>query len=61
MTSPHWHTSSYSGPNGGNCVEVAETSIGAVVRDTQNRDKETLLFPVGEWTAFLRDVQTGTL
>ncbi len=35
-----WRKSSYSGPNGGECVEVAAT--GAVlVRDTADRDQVT--------------------
>jgi hypothetical protein len=35
-----WRTSSYSGANGGQCIEVAGNRIGkpVLVRDTKNRD-----------------------
>lgn len=56
-----WHKSSYSGPQGGDCVEVAETPAGALVRDTQNRDRGHLRFTAVEWTAFLGDVKAETL
>ena len=46
-----WRKSSYSGGNGGQCVEVA--APGAVlVRDTTNRDGGTLAFSAGAWKAF---------
>lgn len=46
-----WRKSSYSGANGGNCVEVA-TADGVMVRDTTNRDGGTLILTVGAWYAF---------
>ncbi len=50
-----WRTSSYSGPNGGECVEVAVA--GAVlVRDTTNRSGPMLTFTADAWRAF-----TGTI
>jgi Domain of unknown function (DUF397) len=46
-----WRKSSYSGPNGGECVEVAAT--GAVlVRDTADRDGAVLTFTAEAWRAF---------
>lgn len=48
-----WHKSTYSGGNGGNCVEARTTGTGAAVRDTQNRDKATLSFSAEEWRALL--------
>jgi hypothetical protein len=48
-----WRKSSYSGGNGGNCVEVADTSTGAAVRDTQNRHLGHLEASRGEWNDFL--------
>jgi hypothetical protein len=47
-----WRKSSYSGANGGQCVEVA-SSDGVVVRDTTDRDGMTLEFPTEAWTAFV--------
>lgn len=47
-----WHKSSYSGRNT-NCVEVAELTTGAAVRDTKHRDLGTVVFSSPEWRAFL--------
>jgi hypothetical protein len=47
-----WRKSSYSGANGGDCVEVASAD-GVAVRDTTNRDGATLEFPAGAWAVFV--------
>ena len=47
-----WRTSSYSGANGGNCVEVASVD-GVMVRDTTDRDGVTLSVSSSAWGAFL--------
>jgi hypothetical protein len=47
-----WRKSSFSGANGGDCVEVA-SAHGAAVRDTTDRDGVTLEFPAGVWAAFV--------
>ncbi|GAA1116403.1 DUF397 domain-containing protein [Nocardiopsis metallicus] len=49
--------SSYSQPQGGNCVEVAELPTGAAVRDTQNRAAGHLAFESQEWAALLSAVR----
>ena len=47
----NWRKSSYSGSNGGECVEVA--SVGAVmVRDTSDRNGPMLAFTAAAWSAF---------
>ena len=47
----NWRKSSYSGDNGGECVEVA--SAGAVlVRDTADRSGPVLTFTAKAWRAF---------
>ena len=51
-----WHKSSYSGGDGGNCVEVAEGSVTSI-RDTQNRELGHLVVPAPEWTALLNAVR----
>jgi len=57
-----WVKSSYSGSQGGNCVEVAALPDGGrAVRDSKNADGPVLLFPPGEWEAFLRRVKDGGL
>jgi hypothetical protein len=47
-----WRKSSFSGANGGSCVEVA-TADGVAVRDTTDRDGGTLIFTTDAWSAFL--------
>jgi hypothetical protein len=47
-----WRTSSYSGANGGQCVELAGDSGLIMVRDTANRDDGTLAFSAEAWQVF---------
>jgi hypothetical protein len=47
-----WRKSSYSGSNGGNCVEVA-ADTAVKVRDTTDRDGVTLSIAADTWQAFL--------
>lgn len=58
-----WLKSSYSGPTGGNCVEVAFLSEGNVaVRNSRYPDGPALVFTKAEWQAFLagaRDDEFG--
>ncbi|MFD3688680.1 DUF397 domain-containing protein [Nocardiopsis sp. NPDC058631] len=46
-----FRTSSYSDRS--NCVAVADVPGGAVVRDSQNPDREQLAFAASEWVALL--------
>lgn len=46
-----WRKSSYSGGNGGSCVEVAADGM-ILVRDTTDRDGGTLTFSAAEWQQF---------
>ncbi len=60
LSGAQWHKSTYSGGNGGDCVEVAENLPGIVaVRDTKDRDGATLIFTDAEWGAFLSGVKDG--
>jgi hypothetical protein len=43
-----WRKSSFSGANGGACVEVASAK-GVAVRDTTDRDGTTLEFSAAAW------------
>jgi hypothetical protein len=47
-----WRKSSYSGDNGGNCVETASADGVILVRDTADRDGGTLKFSTEAWEAF---------
>jgi hypothetical protein len=46
-----WRKSSYSGANGGQCVEVASAE-GVAVRDTTAREGVTLAFSAEAWQQF---------
>ena len=66
LTSAAWRKSSFSGGNGGACVEVAivsggtEASGGAVaLRDSKNPTGPALLFTPDEWREFTRAVRHG--
>jgi uncharacterized protein DUF397 len=48
----NWRKSSYSGANGGDCVEVASADV-IMVRDTKDRDGGTLGFTAKAWATFL--------
>ncbi|WP_300609255.1 DUF397 domain-containing protein [Trebonia sp.] len=53
MTTATWRTSSYSGNNGGNCVEAGVARPGRVlVRDTKDRAGAVLSVPAGAWRRF---------
>jgi hypothetical protein len=51
-----WRKSSYSGGNGGECVEVASAD-GVMVRDTTDRDGVTLSVPADAWSAFMTGIK----
>jgi hypothetical protein len=54
----NWRKSSYSGGNGGSCVEVAGLSDGRyAVRDSKNPAGPVLRFDAAEWTAFVRELK----
>ena len=52
-TAGNWRTASYSGANGGECVEVASADEAVMVRDTKNRVGATLSVPASAWQAFI--------
>jgi hypothetical protein len=52
-----WRKSSYSGANGGNCVEVAGDARVVLVRDTTDRDGGTLAFTAGSWAEFIAAIK----
>jgi hypothetical protein len=47
-----WRKSSYSGNNGGDCVEVGHQDTGVAVRDTKNREGAVLRFTPDAWRRF---------
>ena len=52
----NWRKSSYSGSNGGECVEVG-TAGAVLVRDTADRGGPVLTFTAGAWRAFTATIR----
>ena len=52
VTAVTWRTSSYSGSNGGTCVEVGTAAPSVAVRDSTHPDGPQLTFPPATWKAF---------
>jgi hypothetical protein len=66
LSSATWRTSSYSGGNGGQCVEVAaitgnqnESGALAVVRDSKDPIGPVLAFRLRQWRQFTTAVKRG--
>lgn len=53
-----WRKSSYSTATG-NCVEVAPTADGVIVRHSKRPAAGTITFPDRAWAAFVRDASAG--
>lgn len=55
-----WVKSSYSGSQGGNCVEVAGDRRGLVlIRDTKDREGAVLGFRAASWRRFAGEIKAG--
>jgi len=52
----NWRKSSYSGSNGGECIEVATAEI-VLVRDTTDRGGPVLKFTTDAWQAFTATIK----
>jgi Domain of unknown function (DUF397) len=60
LITAHWRKSSYSGTNGGACVEVATNLTGVVaVRDSKNVAVPELEITDRAWSAFIADIKRG--
>ncbi len=62
-----WRKSSYSGGNGGQCVEVAalpgsadHPQVSCAVRDSTNPRGPVLAFSRGTWRRFTGTIKAGT-
>ncbi|MEV0094070.1 DUF397 domain-containing protein [Streptomyces sp. NPDC050738] len=57
LTGAQWRKSTYSGSNGGECVEVADGFPGLVpVRDSKRPEAPALIFGTDAWHSFLVSV-----
>jgi len=54
-----WRKSSYSGNNGGDCVEVGHQETGVAVRDTKDQDGAVLRFTPDAWRRFAVQLKAG--
>ncbi|MFF0683385.1 DUF397 domain-containing protein [Streptomyces tendae] len=54
-----WHKSSYSGNEGGECVEVALTVESVHVRDSKDVDRPFLSVHTDGWAAFVAFAAAG--
>jgi hypothetical protein len=52
-TADNWRKSTYSGADGGECVEVAAATGIVMVRDTANPDGDMLSVPADAWRALV--------
>ena len=59
LDGPVWRTSSFSGSNGGSCVEVAPVTEGIAVRDTKDRSRAPHVHSTAAWAAFVAGVRAG--
>ncbi|MCZ2525892.1 DUF397 domain-containing protein [Streptomyces sp. HB2AG] len=58
-TEPAWYKSSYSGSEGGACVEVAAGPGAVRVRDSKDKAGPVLSFSPEEWAAFVEFAARG--
>jgi len=52
----HWRKSSFSNPNGNECVEVAVGQVAVGLRDSKNPDGPRLTFDHSRWLAFTKAI-----
>ncbi|MFE7870154.1 DUF397 domain-containing protein [Micromonospora humida] len=62
LTGARWRTSTRSGTNGGECVEVADNIPGIIgIRDSKDPTGPTLTVPPAAWSAFVTHVRAHRL
>jgi hypothetical protein len=58
LAGPRWRKSTYSGSNGGGCIETADHDRRVLVRDTQDRGGPVLQFGPAAWRQFTDRIKT---
>jgi len=57
-----WRKSSYSSPQGGNCIEIADLSHGdRAVRDSKDPTGPVLRFGPAQWAAMMAAISRGEI
>jgi hypothetical protein len=59
VTGAAWRKSSYSGSNGGNCVEIGTTDLAVAVRDSKDPEGPRLAFAADTWKTFAEHVKAA--
>jgi Domain of unknown function (DUF397) len=54
---PTWRVATYTGSNGGNCVEVGDANHAILIRDTKDRTGRTLTIPAAAWQSFANSLK----
>jgi uncharacterized protein DUF397 len=57
VTGIAWRTSSYSGSNGGACIEVGTTGLVVAIRDSKCPNGPQLAFAPATWNAFTNQLK----
>jgi hypothetical protein len=52
-----WRKSSYSGSNGGNCIEIAAVADAVAIRDSKDPHGPVLAFGAQDWKRFADHVK----
>ncbi len=60
VSSAIWRKSSYSGNNGGACVEAADVPAAVLVRDSKDPQGPVLAFGARDWQRFADRIKSGT-
>lgn len=62
LSTTRWRKSSYSNPDGGNCVEVADgLPVTVPVRDSKNTTGPVLMVRHRAWNRFVHGLKSGAL
>jgi hypothetical protein len=60
LTKANWRKSTYSGNNGGNCVEIARNLPGVVaIRDSKDREGPALVVGPRAFAALIAGIRAG--
>lgn len=59
LASAHWRKSTYSGPTGGDCVELAALPSEVAVRDSKNPEAPHLAFGRAAFGRALKEIRAG--
>ncbi|MEV7563976.1 DUF397 domain-containing protein [Streptomyces tanashiensis] len=61
LAGARWRKSSYSGDNGGECIEIADLAAHVAVRDSKNPEGPALLATPAAFTAFVGAAAEGLI